>query len=499
MNSVPMLIRPSAGAEIRAVSEAAVRTGARPPRAPARPLNLPGKLIDQCQWEGGGAYLSGRLGVVQVDGPIWYSPSVFACYCSGGSAASIIRGIARFRDDTRAGAIVLDIHSPGGESTALADLADAVRRAKAVKPVYVRMHETFSLGYGLACLGTELSASPGTMLGSIGSIMWMLDESAALEQDGLRFVSVSSGEKKIRYAPGQPIGETERADMQRVVDRCGEDFFALVSEGRGIDAGVVRSWQGAEFFAEEAKALGLVDVIETEEAFYDRVTGLAGGASPEAVKPAGVAARKAKEHRMSGTQNKGGVPRAMTADELFNKIISEGGLDDDALSRIKSLIDDEEKPASETEEEEKPESRRTGGAPASFVQLEEVVPAELDNRDTLIVAMQRDGVSVSAAQARVQSEILKRFKAMSEGKETADESDRATDPYSRGRSPVRGGNRGGGGTPSGTATQRWSAAVSAVMEERKLKRHEAVSAVVRSNPELHRAYLDEVNTDRAAK
>lgn len=500
MNRVPMLIRPSAASEIRAAAEAAVRSGVTPARAPARPLNLPGAVLEKAEHDGGGSFLAGGLGVVQVDGPIWYSPSAFACYCGGGSAAGILHGLRRFRQDTRAKAIVIDIHSPGGESMAMADLADAVRQAKAVKPVYVRMHETFSLGYALACLGTELSMSPGTMVGSIGSIMWMIDESAALAADGLRFLAVASGTKKLRHAPGQPMGDDVLADMQQIVDRCGADFFALVAEGRKIDAGTVASWQGGEFFADQAKALGLVDVIETEEAFYERISKLvthqAVGVSPAAVKPAGVAARRIKGGRMTATQNKGGVPKAMTADELYDKISSESGFDEDTMSKIKAMIpEEEEAPASTTDEDDKPASKRSG-TPASFVELEEVVPAELANRDALLVSMQRDGVSVSAAQARVQSEILKQFRVLSEKNATDDATGKQTAPYSNGRAPVKGTNRGGS-APAGNAVQRWNAAVSAVMEERKIKRTEAVASVVRSNPELHQAYLDEVNAGRA--
>jgi signal peptide peptidase SppA len=498
-----MLIRPSAAVELRSVAEAAVRAGvptSAARRSPSRPLNLPGAVLEKAEYEGGGSFLAGGLGVVQVDGPIWYSTSAFACYCGGGSASGIIHALARFRNDTRAKAIVIDIHSPGGESMAMADLADAVRRAKAVKPVYVRMHETFSLGYAIACLGTELSMSPGTMVGSIGSIMWMVDESAALAADGVRFLAVSSGSKKIHNAPGQPLGDDVQAHMQAIVDRCGADFFALVAEGRGIDAGTVASWEGGEFFADEAKALGLVDVVETEEAFYERITKLVsnpvGGVSPAAVKPAGVAARRIKGGRMTATQNKGGVPKAMTADELYDTIASEGGFDEDTLSKIKSMIpEEEEAPASETNEEETPPpASKRSGSPASFAQLEEVVPHELPDRDTLIVAMQREGVSVSAAQARVQSAILKQFKALSEKSATDDATGKQTAPYSAGRAPVKGGNRGG--PPAGNAVQRWNAAVSAVMETGK-KRSDAVAAVVRSNPELHQAYLDEVNAGRA--
>jgi hypothetical protein len=201
---------------------------------------------------------------------------------------------------------------------------------------------------------------------------------------------------------------------------------------------------------------------------------------------------------MTATQNKGGVPKAMTADELYDKISSEGGFDEDTMSKIKAMIPEEtEAPASETNEEDAPPpaSKRSGGSPASFAQLEEVVPAELADRDSLIVAMQREGVTVSAAQARVQGAVLKQLKALSEKNAAADATAGQTAPYSAGRAPVKGGNRGGS-APAGNAVQRWNAAVSAVMETGK-KRSEAVAAVVRSNPELHRAYLDEVNAGRA--
>lgn len=507
---IPLLMQPSAAAELRNRVDAAIRAGqTRAVEHPPRVLNLPGRLAAESdpEWLTGGPFCghrAGPLGIVQVDGPMWYSPSVWAGLGGGGSVSAIVHALDRFAADDRVLSIVMDVASPGGESTCMGELADAVARARSVKPVHGRGHDAYSLGYAALCGCTSISMAAGARIGSIGSIIWMIDDSEALAADGLRVLAASSAKRKLCYAPGQPLGAEVQAELQAVADRCGEDFCRLVSKTRGIPVETVRSWEGAVFFGDEAKALGLVDRLETEHAFYERVLAEAEGARSSTsagsrsrpVSAAG-SARKPKGGRMPGTQNKGGAPKAATAKDLLARIKSEVDLDEEDIEKIEALVDEEDTPDSE-DKEEKPESKAGNaarpGTPASFAELDRVVPRSLSGRDALIAQMQREGACVNMAMGMVQDALLKEIGSLKGETANSAAAKAETAGFTRGRAPVPGANRVGKGEE--TAGQEWERRVNERVQATSCARHEAARWLADSDPELRRRYIAERNQNR---
>lgn len=518
MNNTPLLIRPGAAQEIAGYTLAAARHGVPAARPTPRVLNLPGAMVAERGFEhcSPTVYRVGAsASVIQVDGPMWYSISPWCAYYGGSSIPSFIHALNRVTVDDTVSDIILDISTPGGDACPLADMADAVRRAKAAKNVWVRFYGAYSMGVAAGCLGDEISMSPGTMMGSIGSIAYLWDDSEALAKDGVRVLAVSTGKEKLKWAPGQPLGESAREAMQRTVDRCGQDFFELVREGRGIDVETIRSWDGREFFAEEARDLGLIDTVETEFEFYSRV--IAGAkpvrrkASQTTTKPGRVApgnsaggARGTKGAPMTtpakptapanpaaAPKNGAGVARNGTAEELLDSIKSELKLDDETVNAIAALVG--------TGEEKKDETENRGGAPlpantgprATMEQLEDIVPKEIEGRDGVIMGLYRGGATPDRARAEVQSRVLTELKSLREGTATNEATRQETAGYSKGRAPVPGANRSPAGV--GNAVGEWDAAVTEVMNTRKLPRHEAVQVVRAERPELVQRYVAERN------
>jgi ClpP class serine protease len=521
MNRTVLMMQPGAFREAADAYDA-VRQGHTPPlRISPRVVNLPGRLAERVPVSRDGqpheSFVAGPVGVVQVNGPMWYSASPMAALMGYGSVSALIAGLDRHRTDPKVTRGVLDIQSPGGEASTLPELADAVRRFTAEKPLHARLSgNVFSLGYAAACLATEISIGPGGRVGSIGSIVSMLDDSKRLEADGLRFITAASSAKKLRHAPGQPLGEEVLADLQAQVDRYGADFYALVAEGRGIDPATVASWEGGEFFADQAAALGLVDVIETEHAFWERVERMtqtdAPVATPRAAatnhtgrvapRTAGVAARTAKGARMSGTQNKGGVAKNMTAKALVDKMKNSGEYDDDFIAKATAMI--EEEPAENAGGEEEEQAQNAGvkpgqaaahaGKAASFTELDRVVPTNLADRDTLITKMQREGACVNRAMAMVNEALLAQMQAITAGAANTAAAGRETAVYPKGRPPVAGANRGNGAQEA--ATDEWERRVHETMQAGNLPRHEAVRKVNNQHPELRKRVIAEANAGK---
>ena len=82
-------------------------------------------------------------------------------------------------ESSQVDAILLDIDSPGGESGGVFDLADRIRAAAAVKPVWAVANDmAFSAAYALASAANRVIVSRTGGVGSIGVIAMHVDQSA---------------------------------------------------------------------------------------------------------------------------------------------------------------------------------------------------------------------------------------------------------------------------------------------------------------------------------
>jgi ClpP class serine protease len=90
--------------------------------------------------------------------------------------------------------ILLDIDSPGGEAGGVFELAQRVRAANAVKPVWaVASDSAFSAAYAIASAASRIYVSQTGGVGSIGVIAMHVDQTARDAQDGYRFTAVTAG------------------------------------------------------------------------------------------------------------------------------------------------------------------------------------------------------------------------------------------------------------------------------------------------------------------
>ena len=83
-------------------------------------------------------------------------------------------------------AIILNVDSPGGEGNGIAELADTIRAATAQKPIVAYVDGLgCSAAYWLASACEEIVCAPTSIVGSIGTIIALIDDTKALEMEGL--------------------------------------------------------------------------------------------------------------------------------------------------------------------------------------------------------------------------------------------------------------------------------------------------------------------------
>ena len=194
-----------------------------------------------------------RIAVVEIFG------------ASGGAVKSpeMDRLLTTARDDYRIKAVVLDVDSPGGSSSASDYIYRSVKRVAERKPVVAAIRGTGASGsYMIACGAQRIIASPGAIIGSIGviSVRPILEE--LLQRAGIKVNVNKSGAYKDMGALWREATPEEQEKMQSLIDDIFSDFVAIVSEARGLDEDAVRDLATGEvYLADRARELGLVDEL----------------------------------------------------------------------------------------------------------------------------------------------------------------------------------------------------------------------------------------------
>lgn len=221
-----------------------------------------------------GAVTVGSVGVVPIMGTMMRRANLMTEFSGGTSMQIAAQKIARLAADPSIKGILLEIDSPGGTHDGTPELAAEVARAAAVKPVFASANGlAASAAYWVASQATEFSAAPSASVGSIGTLVVHMDHSKRFEMAGVKPTIIRSGENKAEGNPYEPLGAGAKEHWQGVVDRINKAFVSAVAQGRGTSQAKVRENFGAGrvYLAEEAKARGMIDRVETIDETLSRL------------------------------------------------------------------------------------------------------------------------------------------------------------------------------------------------------------------------------------
>jgi signal peptide peptidase SppA len=186
--------------------------------------------------------------------------------------------IAAAAEDPAVRGIALEIDSFGGEVAGVFDLADAIRAARAQKPVQAFVAEAaLSAGYALASQADRIVVPRTGEVGSIGVVVMHADWSAALAEGGVKVTLIHAGAHKVDGNPFAPLPEDVRATLQAEVEGLRDLFAATVAAGRGarLSAEAALATEARVFRGAEAVAAGLADELaDLRTAFAGFAAGL---------------------------------------------------------------------------------------------------------------------------------------------------------------------------------------------------------------------------------
>lgn len=211
-------------------------------------------------------------------------------------------------------AILLDIDSPGGESGGVFDLADRIRAASQIKPIWAVANDmAFSAAYALASAASRVFVSRTGGVGSIGVIAMHVDQSQKDAQDGVHYTAVFAGERKNDLNPHEPISSEARAFLKAEVNRIYGLLVETVARHRGMEASAVRDTEAGLFFGQAAVAMGLADAIGSfDEALAQLHASLSPNPTPVAlVTRAGFSCNHPKESLMTDETDTAALDRPL--------------------------------------------------------------------------------------------------------------------------------------------------------------------------------------------
>jgi protease-4 len=204
-----------------------------------------------------------QIAVVYGVGPVTTGKSQDAAFGSASMGAETIGEALGEAAKSDAEAIVFRVDSPGGSALASDLIWEAVRRAKAKKPVVVSMSDVAgSGGYYVAAAASRIVAQPGTLTGSIGVVFAKPNIRGFLHLLGVNTETLSRG----RLAEGASLTKSfSAAERERVVDAMEhvyDLFVQRVAEGRDLSSEEVdRVGGGRVWTGEQARDRALVDEL----------------------------------------------------------------------------------------------------------------------------------------------------------------------------------------------------------------------------------------------
>lgn len=248
-------------------------------------------------------------------------------------------------EDPSIKAIVLDVHSPGGNAYGIEALAAKIRAARGTKPIIAQVNSQASSGAYWAISGAdEIVLTPGAEAGSIGAYTVHEDISQKLAKDGVATTLIKAGENKAELTNLAPLSEAAREATQKRVNEIYRAFVRDVAAGRGVTAGEVedRMGQGRMFGPKELIERGMADRVATLEETLARLGAGGGARAQQRSRDAFAAGQNPPLQVVEEVLRDAGFPKALAVDFVSrgkgSLLRSESGAETtaDAISAVRA-------------------------------------------------------------------------------------------------------------------------------------------------------------------
>jgi len=208
------------------------------------------------------------VGIVSITGSLVNRGAWIGANSGLTSYEGIRHQLKKALEDDAVHAVILDLHSPGGEAVGAFETAEAVRKLAATKrTVAVVNGMAASAAYAIASGAAEIVTTETGVSGSIGVVLLHADFSRQLDREGITPTLIFAGEHKVDGNPFEPLPKNVRTDLEAEVNAFYDLFIRTVALGRGdrLTAEMARATQARTFIGQQAVGAGLADRVGTFE------------------------------------------------------------------------------------------------------------------------------------------------------------------------------------------------------------------------------------------
>ncbi len=208
---------------------------------------------------------SSKVLIIPIDGMISDQEDFSLLKENPGMVEHVVAQLRLAESDKRIKAVLLQVNSPGGLTTAsdiiYNELMQFKKRTK--KPIVVSMLDlAASGGYMISLPADLITAHPTTVTGSVGVIFMRPQVSGLMEKLGLDITITKSGKNKDMGSPFRQATPEEDKLFQNLIDKLNNRFIFLVQKHRHLTQEHLKEVKTARIFlAEDALKMGLVDKI----------------------------------------------------------------------------------------------------------------------------------------------------------------------------------------------------------------------------------------------
>lgn len=171
--------------------------------------------------------------------------------------------LEQLREHESTKAVIVYVDSPGGTMVGGLNLHQALRRVAAEKPVVTVMGTVAaSAGYMVSLAGDHVIASPGSLTGSIGVMMPLVDATDLASKIGIQSEEVVSGDLKTATSPLRDRTARDNEYLKETVMEMQTVFLELITSRRDLTEETLATISdGRILTGVSAHRLGLVDAL----------------------------------------------------------------------------------------------------------------------------------------------------------------------------------------------------------------------------------------------
>lgn len=207
-------------------------------------------------------HLRSGVAILEISGTLVHKGAWLGSYSGMVSYDGLSRQLDMIADDHDVKALMLNIHSYGGEVAGCFDLVDQIYQMRDAMPITALVADAAcSAGYAIASAANEVVVTQAGAAGSVGVVLTHYDLTKAAEMEGVAVTHIYAGKEKVLGSPFKSLSTGDREKLQTEVDGLYELFLSKVARNRDVDADVFRNTEAGVFYAENALTAGLADRV----------------------------------------------------------------------------------------------------------------------------------------------------------------------------------------------------------------------------------------------